>query len=160
MTAKWQDGVTLAAFAFACLGAGALAGIATGAQPGAWYGALVKPRFNPPGWVFGPVWTVLYVTMGVAAWLVWMRRDVPGAGPALVLFAVQLVLNVTWPVLFFAWQRPGLAFVEIIVLWAAIAATLWAFFHVRPAAGWLMVPYMGWVTFAAVLNGALWRMNA
>jgi tryptophan-rich sensory protein len=121
---------------------------------------LEKPGFTPPGWVFGPVWTVLYVAMAVAAWLVWQRRGLRGAWGALVLFLVQLVLNAGWSWLFFGRQRPGAAFAEILVLEAAVVATTVLFWRVRPAAGILMLPYALWAAFAAVLNWRLWQLNA
>ncbi len=128
--------------------------------PGAWYAELDKPSWNPPSWVFGPVWTALYATMGVSAWLVWRERGLSGARGALTLFDVQLALNAAWSWLFFGLQRPGLAFAEIVALWLAIVATLAAFArHSRPAA-WLLSPYLAWVTFAAALNFAIWRLNA
>lgn len=127
--------------------------------PGEWYAGLAKPSWNPPGSVFGPVWTVLYVLMGVAAWLVWRRGGFAGARVALSLFLVQLTLNALWSWLFFGLQNPPLAFVEILVLWCAILATLVSFWKVRPAAGALLVPYLGWVSFAAALNLQLWRLN-
>lgn len=128
-------------------------------QPGAWYDGLEKPSFNPPSWVFGPVWTTLYILMGVAAWLVWERyRD--RARGALTLFVVQLIFNAAWSALFFGAQAPGLAFAEILVLWALILATVVAFWRWRPVAGALLLPYLAWVSFAAVLNFSLWRLNA
>jgi translocator protein len=127
---------------------------------GAWFRALEQPAWAPPDRVFGPVWTVLYTLMGIAAWLVWRARGFRGAPTALGLFLVQLVLNVAWSGLFFALQRPDLAFAEIVVLWAAIVATVVAFWRVRPLAGALLLPYLAWVTFAAALNFAIWRLNA
>jgi len=160
MVASRQDWIAGLLFIVGCVAAGALVGVATGSQPDGWYRSLQKPAFTPPGWVFGPVWTVLYASMGVAAWLVWTRRNTTGATAALVLFGVQLALNLGWSVVFFSWHQPGWAFLEITVLWAAIGATVWAFLRVRPIAGWLMVPYLTWVTFAAILNATIWRMNA
>jgi translocator protein len=128
--------------------------------PGAWYQALEKPPWTPPGWLFGPVWTILYAMMGVAAWLVWRERGFSGAPAALGLFLLQLVLNAAWSWLFFGLRRPDLAALEILILWAAIAATIVAFWRVRPLAGWLLVPYLLWVSFAAALNVAIWRLNA
>ena len=125
-----------------------------------WYVALSKPSWNPPSWVFGPVWTVLYGMMGVAAWLVWLRRREVSVTLPLVLFFVQLALNVVWSLLFFGLQSPGAAFLEIIVLWLAIAATLLAFWRVAPLAGVLFIPYILWVSFAAVLNYTIWQLNA
>jgi translocator protein len=128
-------------------------------EPGAWYAALNKPPWTPPSWLFGPVWTVLYATMGVAAWLVWERAGFRGARVALALFGAQLVLNAAWSWLFFGLQRPGLAAAGILVLLAAIVATCVAFWRVRPAAGLLLLPYSGWVGFAAALNLAIWWLN-
>ncbi len=142
------------------LAVGGLAGWATASSVASWYPTLVKPSFNPPAWVFGPVWTLLYLTMGVAAFLVWRRGlDAAGVRTALTLFVAQLVLNGVWSLLFFGLRAPGLAFAEILVLWLAIGATTRLFWRVVPAAGLLLVPYWLWVSFAAVLNGALWRLN-
>jgi len=124
--------------------------------PGDWYASLAKPAWNPPGWIFGPVWTTLYLMMAVAAWLVW-RRD--GWRRTMGLYAVQLVLNAAWTPTFFGAQQIGWALVVILALWLAILATLLAFLRVRKAAGWLLAPYLAWVTFAAFLNFTLWRMN-
>ena len=124
-----------------------------------WYVALNKPSWNPPSWLFGPVWTALYIAMAVAAWLVWKEAGFDGAGAALTLFFVQLALNLAWSGVFFALQSPGWALLEIVALWMAIAATMLLFFRHSAWAGGLMVPYVAWVTFAAVLNGAIWRLN-
>ena len=121
-----------------------------------WYPALRKPPFNPPDYVFGPVWTALYAMMAVAAWLVWRKA---GTGYPLGLFALQLALNLAWTALFFGLRLPGLAFAEILVLWASIAATVVSFWRVSVPAGALLVPYLLWVGFAAVLNLAIWRLN-
>jgi translocator protein len=125
--------------------------------PGAWYDGLVKPSWNPPSWLFGPVWTVLYLAMAVAAWMVWKRHG--WRGPALPMWCVQLALNAAWSWLFFGLHRPAWAFAEIVVLWLAIAVTLNLFWRIRTTAGWLLVPYLAWVTFAALLNWTLWRLN-
>jgi tryptophan-rich sensory protein len=124
--------------------------------PGEWYAALRKPPLTPPNWIFGPVWTVLYVAMAVAAWLVW--RAGGGALP-LALWTLQLVLNGLWSWLFFGLERPGLALLEILLLLAALLATTAAFFPVRPLAGWLLVPYVAWVAFAAYLNAGIWQLS-
>ena len=124
-----------------------------------WYPTLMKPSWNPPSWVFGPVWTTLYVMMGIAAWLVWKDRGWSGARLALTLFVAQLALNAAWSVLFFGMRRPGWAFAEILVLLAAILVTLGLFWGIRRAAGLLLVPYAAWVAFASILNGAIWRLN-
>jgi tryptophan-rich sensory protein len=127
--------------------------------PGAWYAGLAKPAWNPPNWVFGPVWTVLYATMGVAAWLIWLRRADTPVQAALTLFGIQLVLNALWSWVFFGWHWLGLAFVELLLMWVAILATTVAFWRIRPLAGWLFLPYLLWVAFAGVLNLFLWRLN-
>jgi translocator protein len=129
-------------------------------QPGAWYASLEQPAWAPPDWVFGPVWTALYATMGVAAWLVWRTWGFTGARLALGLYVVQLVLNGMWSWIFFGLQRPGLALVEILALWVAIVATTVAFWRIRRPAGLLLLPYLAWVAFAALLNAAIWRLNA
>ncbi|MFI6264650.1 TspO/MBR family protein [Micromonospora sp. NPDC051006] len=120
------------------------------------YAALIRPSWAPPGWLFGPVWTVLYALVAVAGWLVWRRV---GPGPALWAWIVQLVLNAAWTPLFFGAGRYGLAFAEIIVLWLAIGVTVALFARVSRAAVLLMLPYWAWVTFAAALNLAIWRLN-
>jgi tryptophan-rich sensory protein len=142
---------------FAAAGVGQLLGRPPG---GEWYDQLRKPSFTPPSWVFGPVWSVLYASMGVAAWLVWRRRGLRGGARPLGLFAVQLVLNAAWTPLFFGLRLPGAALIEIAALWAAVVVTTWSFFRVSRAAGALMVPYAAWVSFAAVLNFSIWRLNA
>jgi benzodiazapine receptor len=129
-------------------------------SPGGWYASLAKPAWNPPGWLFGPVWTLLYAMMAVAAWLVWREGGWKAQRRALGLYLVQWALNALWTPLFFGLQRPGLALVEIITLDAAVLVTLVAFWRVRRTAGLLLVPYMLWVAFATVLNITIWRLNA
>jgi tryptophan-rich sensory protein len=129
-------------------------------MPGEWYASLAKPAWTPPSAVFGPVWTALYVLMGVAAWLVWRKAGFSGAPAALGLFGAQLALNALWSYLFFGARLPGAAFAEIVVLWLVILATTIAFWRVRPAAGALLIPYLIWVGFASGLNLQLWRLNA
>ncbi len=154
-----RQAVGLAAWIALCLGAAALGAIATSPEIPGWYRALVKPSWNPPAWVFGPVWTALYVMMGVAAWLVWRPGGFRAAAAPLMLFGVQLGLNVAWSWVFFGLRQPGWAVVDILLLWVAIAATMGAFFARHRAAGWLLAPYLAWVTFAAGLNIAIWRLN-
>ena len=128
--------------------------------PGPDYWALRKPAFNPPAWVFGPVWTVLYVLMATAAWLVWKRRGFQGAPGALGLYLAQLFLNALWSYIFFGLQWRGVAFFELLLLWALILLTLRAFRRAGGTLPWvLLTPYLLWVTFAGVLNYALSRMN-
>lgn len=128
-------------------------------MPGEWYASLKKPSWNPPPWIFAPVWSALYAMMAVAAWLVWKRGGFSTQRRPLALFLAQLALNALWTPLFFGLHRPGLAFLEILLLWLAIAATLLAFRPVNSAAAWLLAPYLTWVSFAAALNFALWRLN-
>ncbi len=143
-----------------CFAVAGLGGYWTSLGLGPWYEGLRKPSWNPPNWVFGPVWTALYAAMAVAAWLVWRRRETRRVGLPLGLFGLQLALNLAWSGLFFAMRSPGLAFGEVVLLWGAILATTVVFGRVSRAAGWLMVPYLLWTTYAATLNLALWRLNA
>lgn len=143
--------------------AGAVGGIAS-LDAGAFYGALAKPGWAPPGWVFGPVWSALYVLMGIAAWLVWRARpqtptDRASRRRGLALFVGQLALNALWTWLFFAWRQGAVAFGEIALLWLAVVITTWHFGRVRPLAAYLLVPYLGWVTFATALTWAVWQRN-
>ena len=128
-------------------------------MPGAWYETIVRPSWTPPNAIFAPVWTVLYVLMAVAAWLVWRKAGFAGASAPLLLFVAQLVLNATWSYLFFGAHRIGAAAVEILVLWAFILATFIGFWAQTRLAGALLVPYVLWVGFASALNLALWRLN-
>jgi tryptophan-rich sensory protein len=155
---KLNQWAALAGFIVLCLAAGALGGLATAQSVTVWYPTLTKPTWNPPAWVFAPVWTTLYVLMALAAWRVWRRGAI--AKSALQLFIVQLALNVAWSFIFFGARNPGLAFAEIIVLWLAIIATTRAFWRLSQPAGMLMLPYIVWVSFAAVLNFTVWRLNA
>ena len=124
-----------------------------------WYAGLAKPAWNPPGWVFGPVWPVLYAVTAVAAWRVWRRGGWAEHKAALSLFVVQWALNALWTPLFFGLLRPGWALAEILVLLIAILATLRAFWRVDRPAGLLLLPYAAWVGFATVPNWTIWRMN-
>jgi len=123
------------------------------------YGQLVQPSWAPPAWLFGPVWSVLFVLMGIAAWLVWREHGFRGARSALILFALQLAANALWSWLFFAWHLGAVAFAEIVLLWFLIAATISRFWRLNRAAAILLLPYLAWVSFAAGLNFALWRLN-
>jgi benzodiazapine receptor len=154
----WQA-LVLGLFYLVCFLAAGLGSLFTMASVGGWYATLAKPPWSPPDWIFGPVWTVLYATMAVAGWLVWRRGGLASV-PALRWFAVQLVLNVGWSVVFFGLRMPGLAVIEIVVLWLAIVATLMTSWRVSRPASILLVPYLLWVSFAAALNFAIWRLNA
>lgn len=123
------------------------------------YANLTLPAWAPPAGVFGPVWTVLYAVMALAVWLVWRQGGWRAAAPALALYLLQLALNVLWSWLFFGWKQGALAFADIALLLALIVATIVAFHRVRPAAAWLLLPYLAWVTFASALNYAVWQAN-
>ena len=131
----------------------------TSTSVGTWYQQLRKPSFNPPDWVFAPVWTTLYIAMAVAAWRVWRERGVQGARFELSLFATQLTLNLGWSILFFGLRQIGGALVEILILLAAIVATALAFRRIDGIAALLLVPYIAWVAFATLLTAALWWLN-
>lgn len=137
----------------------AAVGASASLQAGAFYAELVRPDWAPPAAVFGPVWTVLYALMAVAAWLVWERREVRLARIALALFVLQLILNALWSWLFFGWKQGASSFVDVVFLWVLIVATLVLFWRIRLLAGLLLVPYLGWVTFASALNYAIWQLN-
>jgi tryptophan-rich sensory protein len=148
----------LAGWLAATFATGAVGGVASVNAP-SFYGQLVQPAWAPPAWLFGPVWSVLFVLMAVSAWLVWRKHGFRGAGVALGLFVAQLLANALWSWLFFGWQQGAMAFIEIIVLWVLIAATLRAFWRLHRVAALLLMPYLAWVSFAAALNLALWRLN-
>lgn len=150
----------LVLFILICLAAGGLGAIATTPEIDGWYRTIIKPEWNLPDWVFGPVWTTLFVMMGISAWLVWKRAGFRAAATPLALFAMQLTFNVAWSWIFFGMHQIGWAAIEIIILWAAILATTVAFFRRAKPAGWLLVPYLGWVSFASILNFTIWRLNA
>jgi tryptophan-rich sensory protein len=138
--------------------ASAVGAVAT-LQAKSFYIQLVQPAYAPPPWLFGPVWTVLYALMAIAAWLVWRSGGFRTNGIALSFFLVQLSLNALWSWIFFAWHLGGLAFADIVLLWVLIVATVVFFWRVRPLAGALLIPYLLWVGFASVLNYALWQLN-
>lgn len=123
------------------------------------YAELSQPEWAPPAWLFAPVWTTLYALMAIAAWIVWRTHGFAAARGALVLFVVQLAFNALWSWLFFTWRRGALAFVEVLILWLLVAATLIAFWRLSKLAGALLVPYLAWVGFAAVLTFAIWQRN-
>ena len=143
-----------------CQLAGVIGSLFTAPAIGTWYAALEKPAFTPPNWIFSPVWISLYVLMGIAAFLVWNKGfSARGVKPALAFFGAQLVLNTLWSILFFGCRSPFLAFVEIVALWLAIAVTVATFYRVSKPAALLLVPYLLWVSFAAALNFAIFRLN-
>ena len=143
------------AICFIAAGFGAVASV----QAGSFYLSLSRPEWAPPASVFGPVWTALYASMAISAWLVWREGGFRHARPALILFLTQLALNALWSWLFFACRLGALAFVDVLLLWTLIVATLIAFWRIRPLAGALLVPYLLWVSFAAALNYTVWQLN-
>ncbi|WP_420125921.1 TspO/MBR family protein [Longimicrobium sp.] len=153
-----RQGIGLAGWLLGSFAAAAVGGVAS-ANAGDFYQQFVRPGWAPPPWLFGPVWSVLYLLMGIAAFLVWRERGWRGARAALTLFVVQLAANALWTWLFFAWRRGALAFGEILLLWVLIAATIVAFWRVKPLAGALLIPYLLWVSFATALTWAVWQMN-
>jgi tryptophan-rich sensory protein len=160
MAQAMQGGLRLVFSLLLPLAAGALGGLATSQGVSEWYPTLQKPFFNPPSWVFGPVWTLLYLMMGYAFFLIWnMGPSNPKVRVAMAVFGLQLLLNVLWSFLFFGARAPGWAFLEIVLLWLLIGQTLLLFRRLRTWAGWLLAPYLAWVTFAGVLNFAIWTLN-
>jgi tryptophan-rich sensory protein len=157
---RGSDLLKLLASLTVVLAAGGIGSLATTRAIPTWYKGLVKPSFNPPEWLFGPAWTMLYLLMAVAVFLVWKQGfGVPGVKLALAVFLVQLVLNALWSVLFFGLRSPLAGLVEIAVLWVAILATIILFFRVSVPAGVMLLPYIAWVSFAAVLNAAIFVLN-
>ena len=153
--------VKIAIMVATSVGIGFISGEATRSGNEVWFPTLVKPSFNPPSWVFAPVWTILYILMGVAAGLVWDRIDQQReeVRKALLFFAIQLALNGLWSILFFGLRNPLLALIEIVILWLMIYETYVKFGKINRVAGYLFVPYLLWVTFATVLNGSIWWLN-
>lgn len=151
--------IGLGAFIAICFLAAAIGSWFTAKSVKTWYSILTKPSGTPPAWVFGPVWSMLYVLMATAAWLVWKQRSSADVTLALALFFMQLALNATWSFLFFGLRRPGLALLEIAVLLAAIIATTSTFAQFSRPAFWLMTPYVVWVSYATYLNFGVWRLN-
>lgn len=161
-----RDALALAIAVLLPLMVGALGAIATSEAVPTWYAGLTKPGWSPPPWLFAPVWTVLYVAMGVASWLVWRAgadgvraRHAAAVRSGLLLYAAQLLANAAWSPIFFGLKRPDLAFLVIVVMWVLIVLTTWRFLRISRMAGLLLVPYAAWVTFAAALNGAIWQLN-
>lgn len=134
-------------------------GAAASINAGSFYSELILPDWAPPANVFGPVWTLLYIMIAVAAWMVWRVNEIPAIRAGFIIFLIQLVLNALWSWLFFAWKLGGLAFIDIILLWFAILATLIAFWRINKVAGVLLLPYLLWVSFAAFLNFTIWQLN-
>ena len=142
-----------------CQLAGFIGSIFTTPAISTWYASLNKPSFNPPNWIFAPVWISLFLLMGISLWLVWQKEKKKNISTAFVFFSIQLVLNAMWSAFFFGMQNPLYALIDIALLWLAILATILSFWKISRPAAYLLVPYIVWVTFAAVLNFYIWRLN-
>lgn len=157
--ARAADLLGLGAFVALCLAISAIGAWITAQSVGTWYRTLQKPVFNPPDWVFAPVWTLLYLMIALAGWRVWRRVGLSGARAGMVAYSAQLALNLAWSFTFFGGRMVGVALVEIVLLLAVIGVNVVLFWRIDRPAGWLLVPYAVWVAFACVLNFALWRLN-
>ena len=151
--------LSLALWIIGCLAIGGLGGRWTGPEIPGWYRTIRKPSFNPPTWIFGPVWATLYILMAIAAWSVAESPESPARTLGLGLFALQLALNLAWSWIFFRKHAIGSAALEVAILWDAVAATTLVFSRISTASAWLMAPYWAWVTFASILNATIWRLN-
>jgi benzodiazapine receptor len=160
MKKEYAQWLVLSLFLVICFAAAALGSWFTSLSVDNWYRDIDKPPWTPPNALFAPVWTALYLAMAVAAWLVWRRRGFRGAAVPFLAFFAQLLLNVCWSGVFFGLRTPWGGFLVILLLWWAILATLLAFWGIHRLAGLLFVPYLAWVTYAAGLNYAIWKMNA
>jgi len=156
---NYKDAIAALIAIIICQLAGIIGSFFTTSSVSTWYTTLVKPEFNPPGWVFGPVWITLYTLMGISLYLVWKKRDKQNVTPALLVFFAQLVLNAIWSIIFFGLQSPFYAFIIIIFLWVLIAGSIYFFYKISKPAAYLLIPYILWVSFAAVLNFMIWILN-
>lgn len=156
--AKAHDALGLLGWLVLAFSAAAVGGFAS-ASAGDFYRELARPSWAPPGWLFGPVWSLLYVLMGISAWLVWRARGFAGAKSALILFIVQLAANALWTWLFFVWRQGAMAFGEILLLWLLILGTIGMFWPLNKVAATLLMPYLAWVSFASALTFTIWRLN-
>jgi len=141
------------------LGVGAIAGMFTAQAVPEWYAALNRPSFNPPNWIFGPVWTALYILMGISFFLVWKQDVSKERNRAILIFSLQLLLNFAWSFIFFYFNMIGFALIEIILLWVSIVAMLVFFYKIKPVASYINIPYLLWVTFATILNAGYFFLN-
>lgn len=141
-----------------CLAVGGISGYITADAIPGWYVTINKPSFNPPNWIFGPVWTTLYILMGVAFYLIWKSTH-PQKNKAMLLFGIQLLLNFFWSIIFFNFHALGFALAEIILLWIFILLSILSFYPISKVASYLLIPYLLWVSFASVLNFSIWQLN-
>jgi len=138
---------------------GAVAGLFTSQAVPTWYASLNKPSFSPPNWVFGPVWTTLYILLGISFFLIWKDNSSGKRNFAIIIFAIQMLLNFAWSFLFFYFNMIGIALIEIILLWISIALMIYHFYKIKPVAAYLNIPYLLWVSFASILNGGYYFLN-
>lgn len=160
MNEQFQNRVALILWLLLCLTTQFLSAYFTFSSVQIWYPTLVKPSWTPPGWVFGPVWTCLYLSMGISAWLIWRERRRTSVFYPLLLFCIQLIWNCLWSILFFGCRNIEYAFYDIVLLWLSILCTILAFGKVRRYIGAILIPYFLWVSYAAILNFAVWRLNS
>lgn len=145
---------------FICLTIGGVSGYFTAVEIPTWYATLNKPSFNPPNWIFAPVWTTLYILMAISFWLIWKNNiDASIKNRAMLFFVIQLILNFFWSIIFFHFHLLGVAFIEIILMWLFILFSIISFYPISKIAGYLLIPYLCWVSFASVLNFAIWKLN-
>lgn len=157
---KTKEIISLIVAIITCEAAGIVGSIFTASKIPTWYKGLMKPALNPPSWVFGPVWTTLYLLMGIALYIIWKKGlSTEGVKFALTIFAVQLILNALWSIVFFNMENLGLALINIVLMWLSILWTIVLFYRLSPTAGLLLIPYILWVSFASYLNYAIWTLN-
>ncbi len=156
---KTANIVMLLALIGVCLLVELMGGWLTSSGVSTWYPSLAKPFWTPPNFLFGPIWTVLYILMGVALWLIWLTPTRRAKGWAYLFFSLQLVANLIWSGLFFWLHSPFFALIDILLLLLLIIATIWSFHRIRPLAAYLLLPYLLWVAYATALNGAIWHLN-
>jgi tryptophan-rich sensory protein len=157
---KTKEIISLIVAIITCQAAGIVGSIFTASKIPTWYKGLIKPALNPPSWVFGPVWTTLYLLMGIALYIIWKKGlSTEGVKFALTIFAVQLILNALWSIVFFNMENLGLALINIVLMWLSILWTIVLFYRLSPTAGLLLIPYILWVSFASYLNYAIWTLN-
>jgi tryptophan-rich sensory protein len=159
MKLRYTDFASLFGFIALCLLVSAIGGAVTYTSVNSWYQDLIKPPFTPPDWLFSPVWITLYLLMGVSAWLIWSQTDHKSKKLPLSIFGVQLGLNLAWSFIFFGARSVGWALIEISFLWVAIVINIYLFWRINNLAGWLLIPYILWVTFAAILNSSIYELN-
>lgn len=155
----WRTWAGFFLFLVICFGIAVIGGMTTAASVSSWYPTLVKPPFNPPDWVFGPVWSILYLLIAISGWRVWLRRGFSGAPGAMALYGAHLLANLAWSLIFFGLRSPGLALMDIVLLLILIGLNIRAFSRIDGTAAHLLWPYFGWVGFAAILNFSIWILN-